>query len=284
MKKNILIVILIIIIIILSIKIVMPTITSKQIENFAMEEKSDKEAEITQETNTKKSEKQEISSSNDYGFEKFQQEQTITPPKIEVQHSQFPSEPRPKLEPEYSKDYFNPNINKRANNEIFEQTSEIQKPAKSNFEQNFAMCKPYREKLSAEYLGMLIDYELIIRGWINDKCVIDFVSRVKGTGPSFSKTYNTAPKDAQIFSFAPQIKCEFTKEQLEYTGDVVLQEKERDSGITNNMLKNPNSINLPQMNNLSQSDTRLLEVIIGDRACEIINDKNLEEMVKNLFN
>ncbi len=163
-------------------------------------------------------------------------------------------------------------------------TSEPVKPAQTNLEKNILTCKPYNEKMSAEYLGMLVDYELYIRGWIEDKCVIDFISKVKGAAPSFNETYNTDIQNVQVYSFAPIFKCQFSKEQLDYVGDSVLQENERDSGNVKNMLKNPNTIELPQMDKLSPYDMRLLEVILRDKACKLQNEDDLSKMINELLN
>jgi len=285
MKKNILIIFLLLIILILTIKVFNPiVVTSKNTANLNASDKSSKEVvtETTTEESTIKLEQNEISSSTDYGVPPVTEEEKIEIKQpIKVNEFERPKDinvyRNPQLQP-YTAPVpkFEPNI--KTKQEFAHKTP------KTRLEESISVCKPYSEKMSAEYMGMIIDYELAIRGWINNKCVIDFVSNVRGIGTSFSKTYDIDPNDAQVFTFAPQIKCQFTKEQLLYVGDSILQEQERNNGATNNMLKNPNTVHLPQMQNISGSDARLLEVVIGNSACEMVNDGNFEEMVKDLFN
>ena len=287
MKKNILIGFLLLIILILSIKILSPVvITSKKAANIEATSQTSKEVvtETTTENNTIKTEKEEISSTSDYGIHRnesmpsyFEEKEHV--PVIDKDLDKKTDKPQENDFYKTTTDFI-PAPAPKNNPE----TKIIPKAQRSEMEENISVCKPYKEKMSAEYLGMLIDYELIIRGWINDKCVIDFVSTVKGTGASFSKTYNIDPNDAEIFKFAPQIKCQFTKQQLLYVGDSILQEKERDNGATNNMLKNPNNIHLPKMQNISGSDARLLEIVIGNSACEMVDNGNFNDMIKDLFN
>ena len=145
--------------------------------------------------------------------------------------------------------------------------------------QNIKTCRPYSESLNSEYMGMNFSYDLKIQGWINNKCRVDFTSFINGSGSSFKDLYGVNADEAQIISFAPQIRCEFTKQQLEYVGDSLLQENERNNGAKNNMLKNPNSIN---MNSISDSDQRLFDVVVNQGACSILNNQDLENALKQL--
>ena len=209
MKQNILIGLLSIIVILLSIKVISPTvITAKKTMPSAVSDTSGKEAvtETTEESNTIRLEKEEISSSSDYGvkrenFQKNMRTERESAQKLEVprtadfyaKENNNDTPPIPKFQP----------IVKVIPEPENQRSLQKNLPPQSNFEKSIAVCKPYSEKMSAEYMGMLVDYELYIRGWVNNKCVIDFISNVKGVGQSFGKTYNTNPDDVQIFTFAP---------------------------------------------------------------------------------
>lgn len=82
-----------------------------------------------------------------------------------------------------------------------------------------------------------MNYKVSIEGWINNKCRLNFAANISGTNSSFANLYGVDPSTATILSFAPKIQCNFTKQQLEYVGDSILQEQERNHGATNNMLK-----------------------------------------------
>lgn len=151
------------------------------------------------------------------------------------------------------------------------------------FEQSIKTCKPYTEEMSSVYMGINIDYKIEILGWINDKCTIKFTSKMTGIDSSFTEVYGIDPSDAVIASFVPNIRCEFTKMQLMYVGDSILQEKERNNGATNNMLKNPNNINFPEFENMSADDLKLLQVVFGNKACKILNLDELKDMFNKLL-
>ena len=161
--------------------------------------------------------------------------------------------------------------------------SKIDTKKLSVFEQSIKTCKPYTETMSSEYMGINIDYKIEILGWINDKCTINFTSKMTGVDSSFKNLYGIDPSDAVIASFVPNIRCEFTKMQLLYVGDSILQEKERNNGATNNMLKNPNKIEFPEFENMTADDLKLLQVVFGNKACKILNLNELKDMFNQLL-
>ena len=157
-------------------------------------------------------------------------------------------------------------------------------PRKKNpISDNLLMCKPYTETMKSDYLGMNVDYKVSILGWVNDKCILDFIAQTNGTSSSFLGLYGINPDEAIVTSFAPKIRCEFTRRQLEYVGDSILQEQERNAGASNNMLKDPNSIKLPNLLNLSSDEAKLFEVVLGSNACQIQNGGNLNNMIQDLM-
>ena len=141
-------------------------------------------------------------------------------------------------------------------------------------------CMPYRETLNTDYMGMNMNFEMKIDGWINNKCYLSFKAQTSGASSSFKELYGVDSSDADIYSFAPKVKCGFTKQQLEYVGDSILQEEERSSGTVNNMLKNPNDINI---SNLKDSDMRLIDVVFNQGACSLENSQDLNQLMKMLY-
>jgi hypothetical protein len=140
-------------------------------------------------------------------------------------------------------------------------------------------CTPYHEHLDSDYLGMNVDFDLRIQGWVNNKCVMNFNANTSGASSSFNRMYGVEPSQAEIFAFAPKIRCEFTQKQLEYVGDSILQEQERSAGNVS-MLKDPNSINIT---NFSSSDMRLLDVVMRQGACVILNVPDLDNVLQMLY-
>lgn len=140
-------------------------------------------------------------------------------------------------------------------------------------------CTPYHEHLDSDYLGMNVDFDLRIQGWVNNKCVMNFNANTSGASSSFNRMYGVEPSQAEIFAFAPKIRCEFTQKQLEYVGDSILQEQERSVGNVS-MLKDPNSISIT---NFSSSDMRLLDVVMRQGACVLLNVPDLDNVLQMLY-
>lgn len=148
---------------------------------------------------------------------------------------------------------------------------------------NVKMCKPYTETLNTDVAGINFSFKVSIEGWVNNKCRLNFVAQSNGISDSFKQLYGVDPSMASISTFEPKIRCDFTKQQLISVGDSILQENERNAGATNNMLKNPMDIEMPNRNNMSSSDLKLMDVILNDRACTILNTGNSSGMFESLF-
>lgn len=148
---------------------------------------------------------------------------------------------------------------------------------------NMTMCKPYSETLHTNVGGINFKFNIKIVGWVNNKCRVDFVAQSTGISDMFSSMYGFDASDAQITTFEPKVKCEFTRQQLESVGDSILQEEERNKGARNNMLKNPQNIDISGLANLSGSDVGLMNVILNDRACTILNAGDSGAMFGSLF-
>lgn len=153
----------------------------------------------------------------------------------------------------------------------------------SNLSNNVKMCKPYSETLQSNVGGINFRFNIKIAGWVNNKCRVDFVAQSTGISNMFNSIYGFDAEDAQISTFEPKVRCEFTKQQLVSVGDSILQEEERNHGARNNMLKNPQDIDLSGLANLSGSDVGLMSVIMNDRACTILNAGDSGAMFGQLF-
>lgn len=153
----------------------------------------------------------------------------------------------------------------------------------STLADNVTMCKPYSESLSSNVGGINFTFNIKIAGWVNNKCRVDFIAKSTGISEMFQRMYGFSASDAQISTFEPKVKCEFTKQQLLAVGDSILQEEERNRGAKNNMLKNPNEIDIAGLANLSGSDVGLMNVILNDRACTIQNAGDSNGMFESLF-
>lgn len=176
------------------------------------------------------------------------------------------------------------NIYSKSNNKpLFEEQPKLefgQRPQHLPQKENgLLMCTPYTEKLKTEYMGMNVEYTVEILGWINNRCILNFSMDILSPGSTFESTYGVSDDVVEVFGFAPKVRCEFSKQQLLYVGDSILEEKQKDR----KMLKTPEQIDLPDFRDMSFSDMKLLQVILNDRACKILNSDEIFNMFENLF-
>ena len=165
----------------------------------------------------------------------------------------------------------------------YNNTTQTQRKATGNrLADNVMMCKPYSESLNSNVAGMNFNFNIRIEGWVNNKCRLNFVARSTGINEMFKSLYGVDSSQASIYTFEPKVRCDFTKQQLISVGDSILQEQERNNGARNNMLKNPQDIVIPT--NLSASDAGLMNVILNERACTILNAGDSNGMFESLFN
>ncbi|MBO5446603.1 hypothetical protein J6A34_03755 [bacterium] len=143
-------------------------------------------------------------------------------------------------------------------------------------------CKRYTETLDSTISGVDFNFKISILGWVDNKCRVDFVAQSTGINQMFSSLYGMDPSMAEITTFEPKVRCEFTKQQLEKVGDSILQEEERSNG-GGRMLKDPTTIPMPSLSNMSGSDLDLMNVITKEQACTILNAPDSNAMFNSLF-
>lgn len=145
------------------------------------------------------------------------------------------------------------------------------------------MCKPYSETLNTNVAGLDFNFKIKIEGWVNNKCRLDFVAESTGVNDMFKNLYGFDSSQATIMTFEPKVRCDFTKQQLNYVGDSILQEQERNGGNGGKMLKSPSEIQIPTFGSMSESDSKLMNVILNDKACTILNTQDSGNMFDSLF-
>ncbi len=175
--------------------------------------------------------------------------------------------------------------NTNANAPRVKSSSNINKTAPQNNKlvNSVKMCKPYSETMTFGMSGVDFDFNVKIDGWVGNKCILNFNAKSNGANSTFKQLYGVDASSAQILTYAPKVRCGFTKQQLEYVGDSILQEKERNNGASHNMLKDPSSLDISSFMNMSASDRRLMDVLLNDRACTILNMNELNNMMNGLL-
>ena len=175
-------------------------------------------------------------------------------------------------EPKYSQ-----NEEKRIN--VLPQTPVVTR-GRRTLEDNLSVCSPYKETMTTEYMGMKMNYSIEIVGWVKNKCVLNFESKMLDMGTTFEDTYGFEPGTVEVAGFAPKVRCEFTQNQLRSVGDSFLLEEKT---TNRKMLKDPNQIEIPEMKDMSVSDLKLLKILLSDRACKVVNANDFLQIFESLF-
>ncbi|MBE7713103.1 MAG: hypothetical protein E7Z87_05105 [Cyanobacteria bacterium SIG26] len=154
----------------------------------------------------------------------------------------------------------------------------------STLEKKLTNCIPYTENQTFDIGGVNFKFKVNIAGWINNKCRLDFEAKTDGIASSFGAIYGFEASEAEeIRTFAPKIRCEFTKQQLTEFGDVLLQEEERQAGLINNMLKNPAEVEILPESKLSNNDQKLFDMLMNTSTCQIVGAENLNNVINSIF-
>lgn len=292
MKKNIVIAVLICIIVVLVIKLLNPSVVTQRKSDTSMSQniktnqihedygelnKSVKNTMFEESQSSPLMPEYRINNSDRNNFVKQNDsynEYAVNPTNSSSQNSNYAEQTQKNVPPQY-----------QDNNQIYEREKPLtiipQTPIvkRRTLEHSLSMCIPYKETLTTEYMGVNMKYTIDIVGWQGNKCILNFEANMLDTGSGFEDYYGVSAESAQVFGFAPKVRCEFTQKQLVYVGDNILEEKNTDR----KMLKNPNQINLPNANELTFSDIKLLQVIFNDKACKIVNSDDFVKLFESLF-
>ena len=181
--------------------------------------------------------------------------------------------------------YLNNNYINNKNNKIHSSNNNYNNsnsPDKNSLSYKIQTCKPYRETLRVQYMGIDMIYKIDIEGWQNGKCILNFETNANGIGSDFMAQYGVDPSEVNVSAFTPKIRCEFSKAQLLYVGDSLLEENSRSGNPNNKMLKNPQDITFPEPDKMQLSDLKLLDVIIRQKACKITNWNEFKSIIQEL--
>lgn len=146
---------------------------------------------------------------------------------------------------------------------------------------NVKSCSPYSESSRFDVGGMNFDFNIKIAGWVNNKCRMDFIANSAGISSSFQSIFGMDASDADVYSFAPKFKCEFTKQQLAEVGDSILEEESRKNG--GKMLKNPNNIDILSMSQMSGNDMKLMQMLTDGKTCQLMNAGDVDKILNSIF-
>lgn len=166
-----------------------------------------------------------------------------------------------------------------------------QTTASSKLASNMMTCTPYTETLDSSFIGLLFNFKIQIKGWIDNKCEVDFTAEPTAGFRSFYQYADNYEKNNEGGSYATsygivehiyiaKAKCAFTKEQLAAVGDSILEEEKRKNG--GKMLKNPEDIDISGLYDMSPNDEALMDMVFRQGACTIQNGQN-SSMLLNGF-
>lgn len=181
----------------------------------------------------------------------------------------------------------NPNIQKHdfdmSNQEgiLHKSEKDFTTPLENSLTAKIKSCIPYKETLKAQYMGVDMIYKISIDGWHNGKCILNFETNATGTGSDFMQEYGIDPSEVSVSAFTPKIRCEFTRAQLLYVGDAILEENSRGNSGSK-MLKNPNDITFPEPDKMSLSDLKLLDLLLRQKACKITNWNEFKSIIQEV--
>jgi hypothetical protein len=139
---------------------------------------------------------------------------------------------------------------------------------------NFRNCEPIYLNQYINWFGLKIGVNIEAKGWVDNKCEYDIKAKLDGLGKDIKEIYNIKISDKQLSQIEPQIKCGFTKEQLNALVDYITTEEKN---VNNSKIKKEN----PEK--LTPEDKEFLSHFMDGNICTVVNMETLKPQILELM-
>jgi hypothetical protein len=160
------------------------------------------------------------------------------------------------------------------NTEVEYNLSDKPKQLIDKYIQNFRDCEPLYMSQYIDWFGLKFEFNIGTKGFIDNKCVYNINAKLEGLGKDIREVYNIKVTDEQLSKIEPQIKCNFTKEQLNALVDYIITEEEK----SNNSKPKKGNAEI-----LTPTQKELLSHFMEDNVCTVINMDTLKNQILEII-
>lgn len=173
-----------------------------------------------------------------------------------------------------------------------EQALTLEKNSSENFDlkfnalaeryiKNFRNCEQIHINDYINFFGLKISFNFDINGWQNNKCSYNLTGRIDSIGNDIKEIFELNIPDEKISQIVPQIKCDFSKDELNILVDGIIARKESELVQINNTLKNPTD-KYQEKRTLTKEEEKMIKMLTNGTTCTIPNTAELIQKFSEL--
>lgn len=150
------------------------------------------------------------------------------------------------------------------------------------YAKNFRECEPLHMSQSVDFFGFKFSYKVDVNGWVDNKCSYYMTGNVGGIGKDIREIFNVKVADDTIAAIKPELKCNFTKEQLNIVVDGFIAAQERKMAeATEASLSAEKSLSYKKTK-LSPAEEKLVAMLVTENVCVVPNKDELMNQFNKL--
>ena len=140
---------------------------------------------------------------------------------------------------------------------------------------NLRTCEPLHYHDYIDIFGLKINLQFDINGWKDNKCSYFMTGNVDSIGKDIREVFEVKVADEKIAKIAPQIQCNFTKDELNILVDGILSKTESD--IVESVLKPTDKYQEPKPRKLTPEEKKMIKMLSNGKTCTI---PNMDELIQ----
>ncbi len=152
----------------------------------------------------------------------------------------------------------------------------------SRYSKNFRECEPLHMSQYIDIFGLKFSYKIDVNGWIDNKCSYYMTGNIGGIGKDIREVFNVKVSDDVISAIKPELKCDFTKEQLNVLVEGFIAAQERKMAETTQASLSAEKSIEHKKTKLSPAEEKLVAMFMTENVCSVPNKEELMEQFNKL--
>ena len=145
---------------------------------------------------------------------------------------------------------------------------------------NFRTCEQIHIKHSTDLFGLKINYQFDIDGWVDNKCAYYMTGNIGALGNDIREVFEIKASDELVAKIKPDIRCNFTREQLDLLVDGFIAAQERKGSEKLSRMEGKTSTGRTK---LSPAEEKMMEMLMSSGACSLTNQEELMQHFSELM-
>lgn len=145
---------------------------------------------------------------------------------------------------------------------------------------NFRTCEPIHISHSTNLFGLKINYQFDVNGWVDNKCSYYMTGNIGALGNDIREVFEIKASDELVAKIKPDVRCNFTREQLDILVDGFIAAQERKVSQKAGLAEEKTSTGKAK---LSPAEEKMMEMLMSSGACSLTNQDELMQHFTELM-